>query len=175
MNTDGVSGTTAINIDAAKTMRYGGLTEQEALDLITINPARELGIAKHVGSIEVGKDADLVIWDGHPLSVYSHVDTTLIDGEVYFQRHDLWNVDAKSTFKTKLDPFTYVAIEPTLPKAKTYAIVGGTVHPVSGPVIKNGIVLMSNGLVTAVGTQVVLPRGTVTVDAKGMNVYLWAH
>ncbi len=89
VNTDGVSGTTAINIDAAKTMRYGGLSEQEALDLITINPARELGIDHRTGSIEVGKDADLVVWDGHPLSVYSHVDTTIIDGEVYFQRHDL--------------------------------------------------------------------------------------
>lgn len=171
VNTDGVSGTTAINIDAAKSMRYGGLSEQEALDLITINPARELGIAHRVGSVDIGKDADLVIWDGHPLSVYSHVDTTLIDGEVYFQRHDLHGVDAKSMFKTKLDPFKYVA-NPDLPKpAKVYAIVGATIHPVSGPVIKNGTVVLSNGMIKAVGAKVAVPSGAVIVDAHGMGVY----
>ena len=171
VNTDGVSGTTAINIDAAKAMRYGGLSEQEALDLITINPARELGVDHRVGSLEVGKDADIVIWDGHPLSVYSHVNTTLIEGEVYFQRRDAFGLDAKSTFKTKLDPFKYLA-EETLPKAsRVYAIVGGTIHPVSGPVIKNGTVLIADGLVKAVGTKVAIPKNATVVDAHGLGVY----
>jgi imidazolonepropionase-like amidohydrolase len=171
INTDGVSGTTAINIDAAKSMRYGGLSEQEALDLITINPARELGISHRTGSIEVGKDADLVIWDGHPLSVYSHVETTLIDGEVFFQRKDAFGLDAKSTFKTKLDPFHYVADEDTPKASKVYAIVGATIHPVSGPVIKNGTVVVSNGVIKAVGTNVSIPSNAVKVDAHGMGVY----
>lgn len=171
INTDGVSGTTAINIDAAKTMRYGGLTEQEALDLITINPARELGIAHRTGSIEIGKDADLVVWDGHPLSVYSHVDTTLIEGEVYFQRRDAFGLDAKSTFKTKLDPFTYMANEEVPKKSDTYAIMGATIHTVSGPVIKNGTVVVSNGVIKAVGAKVAIPANAVKVDAHGMNLY----
>jgi imidazolonepropionase-like amidohydrolase len=171
VNTDGVSGTTAINIDAAKSMRYGGLTEQEALDLITINPARELGIAHRTGSIDVGKDADLVIWDGHPLSVYSHVDTTIIDGEVFFQRRDAFGLDAKSTFKTKLDPFKYVPNQ-SLPKpSNMYAIVGATVHTVSGPIVKNGIVLVANGVIQAVGPKVKIPKNATVVDAHGMNVY----
>ena len=75
-----------LNQDAAKAMKYGGLTEDEALRLCTINPARQLGIDSRVGSIEVGKDADLVIWTGNPLSTYSRVETTFIEGEVFFDR-----------------------------------------------------------------------------------------
>ena len=67
-------------------MRYGGLTEDEALKLITLNPAQQLGIDKRVGSIEIGKDADLAIWTAHPLSVYARVETTFIDGEIFFDR-----------------------------------------------------------------------------------------
>ena len=75
-----------LNHDAAKAMKYGGLTEEEALRLCTINPARQLRLDQRIGSIEVGKDADLAIWNGHPLSVYSRVDTTFIEGEIYFDR-----------------------------------------------------------------------------------------
>jgi len=75
-----------LNLEAAKTIKYGGLTETEALALITINPARQLEIDKRVGSIEPGKDADLVIFDRHPLSSYARVQKVLIDGKVYFDR-----------------------------------------------------------------------------------------
>jgi len=75
-----------LNIEAAKTMKYGGLTENEALALITINPAKQLEIDHRVGSIEAGKDADLVIYDKHPLSSYARVQKVLIDGRVYFDR-----------------------------------------------------------------------------------------
>ena len=67
-------------------MKYGGVPEEEALKMVTLNPAKQLGIDKRTGSIEVGKDADLVIWDAHPFSIYSRVDTTMIEGEVYFDR-----------------------------------------------------------------------------------------
>jgi len=63
-----------------------GVTEEEALRLCTINPAKQLRLDHRIGSIEVGKDADLVIWNGHPLSSYSRVETTIIEGEVYFDR-----------------------------------------------------------------------------------------
>jgi imidazolonepropionase-like amidohydrolase len=86
MNSDSDERARRLNIEAAKAMRYGDLTEEEALKLVTINPAIQLGIQDRVGSIEVGKDADLAIWNAHPLSVYARVDMTLIDGEVFFDR-----------------------------------------------------------------------------------------
>jgi imidazolonepropionase-like amidohydrolase len=75
-----------LNHDAAKAMKYGGLSEEDALRICTINPARQLRLDHRIGSIEVGKDADLAIWTGHPLSSYSRVDTTFIEGEIYFDR-----------------------------------------------------------------------------------------
>jgi len=75
-----------LNLDAAKAMKYGGLTEEEALKLCTLNPATQLRLDKRLGSIDVGKDADLAIWTGHPLSTYSRVDTTFVDGQVVFDR-----------------------------------------------------------------------------------------
>jgi len=78
--------TRRLNQEAAKTMRYGGATEEEALKMITLNAAWIVGVDDRVGSIDVGKDADLVIWDGYPLSSYGVPEKVLIDGEVYFDR-----------------------------------------------------------------------------------------
>jgi imidazolonepropionase-like amidohydrolase len=86
MNSDSDERARRLNIEAAKAMHWGDLTEEQALKLVTLNPAIQLGIQERVGSIEVGKDADLAIWNGHPFSVYSRVDTTFIDGDVYFDR-----------------------------------------------------------------------------------------
>jgi imidazolonepropionase-like amidohydrolase len=84
VNSDSDERARRLNIDAAKMIRYGGLTEDEALKTITYNGAVQLGVEKRVGSIEVGKDADVVIWSGDPLSVYSMAETTFIDGEIFF-------------------------------------------------------------------------------------------
>jgi imidazolonepropionase-like amidohydrolase len=73
-----------LNQEAAKTMRYGGATEDEALKMITINAAWIVGVDDRVGSIDVGKDADITIWNSHPLSSYGKVEKVLIDGSVFF-------------------------------------------------------------------------------------------
>ncbi len=86
INSDDAEEATHLNQEAAKTIKYGGLSHDEALKLVTINPAIQLGIDKRVGSIEVGKDADLVIYNHDPLSAYAVVQKTLIDGHVYFDR-----------------------------------------------------------------------------------------
>jgi imidazolonepropionase-like amidohydrolase len=86
INSDDAEEATHLNQEAAKSMKYGGLTHDEALKLVTINPAIQLGIDKRVGSIEVGKDADLVIYNHDPLSAYAVVQKTLIDGRVLFDR-----------------------------------------------------------------------------------------
>ncbi|MFQ6674419.1 MAG: amidohydrolase family protein, partial [Fidelibacterota bacterium] len=73
-----------MNTEAAKAVKYGELTEEEALKLVTLNPAIQLGIDKRVGSLEEGKDADFVIWSGNPLSTYTVCEQTWIDGRNYF-------------------------------------------------------------------------------------------
>ena len=75
-----------LNQEAAKSIRYGGATDEEALKMITLNPAWIIGVDDKVGSIDVGKDADLVIWDGYPLSSYGVPSKVFIDGDVYFDR-----------------------------------------------------------------------------------------
>ncbi len=74
-----------MNTEAAKAVKYGGVSEEEALKFVTINPAKQLQIDKRVGSLEAGKDADFVIWSGHPLSTYSRAEQTWIDGRRYFE------------------------------------------------------------------------------------------
>lgn len=73
-----------LNVDAAKAVKYGGLSETEALKFVTINPAIQLRIDARTGSLEVGKDADFVIWSGSPLSTFSRAEQTWIDGRRYF-------------------------------------------------------------------------------------------
>ena len=84
INSDSAERARHLNQEAARAMKYGGLNEQEALALITINPAKELKIDGRVGSIDSGKDADLVIWNHHPLSIYAVAQKTFVDGEIYF-------------------------------------------------------------------------------------------
>ena len=80
-----------MNLEAAKAVKYGGLSEEEALRMVTINPAKQLKIDKYVGSLEIGKDADFVLWSGHPLSNYTVCEETWLDGKQYFsQKKDMY-------------------------------------------------------------------------------------
>lgn len=81
-----------LNQEAAKSVKYGGLTEVEALKLVTLNPAKILHLGDRIGSIKAGKDADLVLWTDNPLSVYARASKTMVDGIVYFDEA----VDAKA-------------------------------------------------------------------------------
>jgi imidazolonepropionase-like amidohydrolase len=73
-----------LNQEAAKTVKYGGMSELEAWKMITINPAKLLHLNDRTGSIKVGKDADLVLWSDHPLSIYTKAEKTMIEGVTYF-------------------------------------------------------------------------------------------
>jgi imidazolonepropionase-like amidohydrolase len=88
-----------LNLEAAKTIRYGGLSEDEALAMVTINPAKQLGIDDKVGSIEVGKSADLVLFDKHPLSGFSKPQKVWIDGHEYFDREK--DLEVRPEFEKK--------------------------------------------------------------------------
>jgi imidazolonepropionase-like amidohydrolase len=89
VNSDSNEHARRLNTEAAKAVRYGGMDEVEALKLVTLNPAIQLGIGDRVGALREGLDADLVIWSGHPLSGYSRAEQTWIDGRPYFElQHD---------------------------------------------------------------------------------------
>lgn len=77
-----------LNLEAAKAFKYGGVSEEEALKFVTLNPAKQLKVDNRVGSLEQGKDADFVIWNGDPLSTYSMCEQTWIDGRKYFDREE---------------------------------------------------------------------------------------
>jgi imidazolonepropionase-like amidohydrolase len=103
LNSDDAELMRHLNSEAGKAMKYGGATETEALAMVTLNPAKQLGIDKTVGSIEVGKDADLVLYDSFPLSDFAKVQKVLIDGTVYFDRDkELVAQAAKDTEKKRL-------------------------------------------------------------------------
>ncbi|RNC80455.1 MAG: hypothetical protein ED559_01180 [Phycisphaera sp.] len=83
-NSDSDNMVRRLNTEAAKAIKYGNVPEDEAFKFVTINPAYQLGIEDRVGSIEVGKDADLAIWSGYPMSTLSQCEQTWIDGRQYF-------------------------------------------------------------------------------------------
>jgi N-acetylglucosamine-6-phosphate deacetylase len=87
-NSDDAELARRLNLEAAKAVKYGGVSPEEALKFVTLNPAKQLGIDKYVGSIEPGKDADLVVWNTSPLSTMSRCEQTWIDGRKYFDRAD---------------------------------------------------------------------------------------
>jgi hypothetical protein len=86
INSDDAEMARRLNQEAAKTMKYGGLSAEEALALVTINPAKMLRVDNNTGSIKVGKDADVVVWSDSPLSIYAKSLYTIVDGTVYFDR-----------------------------------------------------------------------------------------
>ena len=86
INSDDAEMARRLNQEAAKTMKYGDLTEEEALKMVTLNPATMLRVADRVGSLKVGKDADVVVWSDNPLSIYAKSLYTIVDGVVYFDR-----------------------------------------------------------------------------------------
>jgi imidazolonepropionase-like amidohydrolase len=87
INSDDAEMARRLNQEAAKAIKYGGLTETEALNLVTINPAKMLHVDDKVGSIKEGKDADVVLWNDNPLSIYAKALYTVVDGTIYFDRN----------------------------------------------------------------------------------------
>ena len=86
INSDDPEMARRLNQEAAKSVKYANMDEEDALKMVTINPATMLHVGDRTGSIKVGKDADLVLWSDHPLSIYAKAEITLVDGIVYFDR-----------------------------------------------------------------------------------------
>ncbi|MFW6198432.1 MAG: amidohydrolase family protein, partial [Acidobacteriota bacterium] len=205
-----------LNLEAAKAVKYGGLSEQDALAFVTSNPARQLRLFDRTGSLAEGKDADLVVWNGHPLSVYSRVEMTFVDGRRMFDREqDLRLRQAREEEKRALvamirgddgdngedaeeegdsgtegdaedaeeetaaaGGFTNAGViardyvPDPLGQEGITAIVGATVHTVSGGSIDNGVVVFEDGVITAVGgPDTEVPADATRVDASGRHLW----
>ncbi len=169
-----------MNLEAAKCLKYAGLSEREALQLITLNPARQFGLDGRLGTIEVGKDADLAIFDGHPLDSFAKCVLTLVDGEVYFQHRDFDpNEPGRSVRPIRPPPppqegpgVVFRDDSPRVPAGtRVFALVGGRVHTVSGSIIEKGTVVIRDGRIEAVGADVVVPRDAYAIDATGQHIY----
>jgi imidazolonepropionase-like amidohydrolase len=108
VNSDSADLARRLNTEAAKSMKYGGLSPEEALKLVTINSARQLRIDAKTGSLETGKDADFVIWSGNPLSNYASVKQTWIDGRKYFDRAE--DGEARKAFAAQREALVQKAL-----------------------------------------------------------------
>ncbi len=190
INSDSAEHARRLNTEAAKSVRWGDVSDDQAIAMVTMNPARQLRIENRVGSLDVGKDADVVLWNSHPLSTFAIVDQTYIDGKVYYDRvADLARaVDVEKQRAALGDraggaPATPAVtanlfnITPEAGKVAyntnggTWAITNARIHPVSGPVIPKGTIVIRGNLIQAVGANVSVPSGARVVDAKGGSVY----
>jgi imidazolonepropionase-like amidohydrolase len=149
---------------ATLAVRYG-MKEEDALAAITLSPAEDMRLGHRIGSIEEGKDADLVLLDGAPFEMLTEVDAVLIDGKVEYER---------STPPEKAEPGPTpdpgegeLALPPSLADAGKIAVRGGLVLTMAGEPIPGGTVLMENGKIAAVGADLDVPPGYEVVDAAG--------
>jgi adenine deaminase len=86
INSDDAEMARRLNQEAAKSVKYGGMGEEDAFKMVSLNPAKALHVDDKVGSLKPGKDADVVIWSDHPLSIYAKAEKTIVDGIIYFDR-----------------------------------------------------------------------------------------
>jgi imidazolonepropionase-like amidohydrolase len=180
-----------------KPVKYGGVSKQDALLMLTLNPAKQLRIDHLVGSIEVGKHGDVVLLNGDPFNTFTRVEKTIIEGIVYYDRTDevrtrgepvrtITNAPAVAPAAPERPGPVLAPLVTTVPsvpsshkltdptdRSPVVAITGATVHPVSRAPIPDGVVLIRDGVIAAVGTaaEVQLPAGARRVDATGRHVY----
>jgi imidazolonepropionase-like amidohydrolase len=217
INSDSAELARHLNTEAAKSVKWGGLTDDEAFALVTINPAKQLRIDNRVGSLEVGKDADVAIWNHHPLSSYAITERVYIDGQKYYDRLE----DQKRLTELAKEKETLVNAErserrgpPTstteAPRPRedrgssngpsaddngssvniaraalqqaaarrsrmatrgVLAITNAKIFPIAKPPIDRGTIVMRDGLIESVGTNVSVPAGAQVIDAAGAEVY----
>ena len=150
---------------AMLTVRYG-MNEEDALRAITLAPAEAMDLEQRIGSIDVGKDADLVLLDGEPFDMLSEIQTVVIDGRVEFE--------GEMVAKPDLSSFTVADRSLVIPQgineSSRIAVRGGTVFTMAGDPIEGGTVLIEDGKITRVGAGFSVPSGYSVIDAEGFVV-----
>jgi imidazolonepropionase-like amidohydrolase len=142
-----------------------GMREEDALKALTLNGAKAIMMEERIGSLEPGKDADVVLLDGAPFELQTYVTHTFIDGKLEFA------LDQKpQTAALTRTPALKPLVARTTPQSSRIAIVNATVMPISSNPIASGTVLVEDGRISAVGPRVPVPAGFDTVDAGGRFV-----
>lgn len=195
-------------MELSKPVKYGGVSKEEALRMLTAYAAQQLHLEDRIGTIEVGKDADVVLLNGDPFDSYTRVEKTIVDGIVYYDRTreaELrgqpvrpWVASALASESSGSSPaparsrgrpqgdgmeegalvtreaaaMSRAPIAPVANRAVT-AFVGATVHPVSGPAIQNGVIVVQDRQILAVGAagNVQVPAGATQVNLAGKHIY----
>ncbi len=158
--------------EAAKSIRYAGLDPVRALALVTINPAKQLAIDKHTGSIEQGKDADLVLLDGDPLSSLAHPLWTMVDGEIEFEHRDNFELEKNPPPVPELtEPDRSNGVKWNPRGGESIAIVNGNLHPITSPDIEGGVIVLQGGKIVALGKGLPIPAGARVIDVAGADVW----
>ena len=167
LNSDSGERVRRMNHEAAKMVRWGGLSYEEAIRTITLNPAIALRLDDVVGSVEVGKKADLALFNGHPLNTFSRVFMTLIDGEVIFERTG--DRGGPYPLLPKIDK---LASMPGIDDDGTYAITNAAIFSGAAAPIPKGTIVISEGKIAAVGGPgTAVPEGATIVDGSNLQVY----
>ena len=169
-----------MNLEAAKSLRYGNMPEEAAIRMVTLNSARELNLDDRIGSIEVGKDGDLAVFNGHPFSPFSRCELTIIEGDVWFERAERPTAMSAASQERSATP-PQLTLAPTEVRARRlelpvsdsgmYALTGGRIHPVDAETIEQGTVIIADGKFVAVGADVEIPDGAAVVDVSGLELY----
>jgi imidazolonepropionase-like amidohydrolase len=199
INSDSAEHARRLNTEAAKSVRWGDMNDDQAIAMVTMNPARQLRIDQRVGSLDVGKDADVVLWNAHPLSTYATVDKTFVDGIAYYDREtELARIAMVEKEKATMGgrggngggqraagagagaaatPGNLFNIESQAGDVKlnatgpAWAITNARLVTVSGPVIEKGTIVIRGNKIQAIGAGVSIPSGAKVIDAKGSSVY----
>jgi imidazolonepropionase-like amidohydrolase len=162
--------------EAAVAARYG-LSEEDALKAITLNAASTLGLQDRIGSLDVGKDADIAIFTRHPLDAYTLVAMTLIDGAVVYDRGPIPTPSglpaspAPPKGPSGPPPAELVPAADPVNEAGLYAYVGARVNTMAGPPIDNGTVIVENGTIKEIGAGLKPPARATIIDAKGLQIF----
>ena len=172
-----------------KAVKWGGVSKEDALRMLTIYPAQMMHIEDRVGTLQVGKDGDVVLLNGDPFNTYVRVEKTIVDGIVYY--------DVNDEAGTRKDPFRAL---PSIPIAnlgpgditavtaevgydaslatdlleeRSFVLVGGTLHPVSSPPVEDGVLIVRSGRITAIGpsSQISVPDDVTRLDVTGKHIY----
>ena len=166
-----------LNLEAAKMVKYGAVSEAQALAMITINAARQLGLDGKLGSIEAGKDADIVLFNGHPFDAFARCEMAMIDGEVYFQRYEPGGGLGVRPGEHTVMPAAPEAlrnrtIEIAAQPKSLFALVGGNLHPIAGPEIKGGTLVIAGGKIAAIGPAGTrIPPEAQTIELSGLDIW----